>query len=66
MQTTKKLVLIVLVLGTVFGFGFAQRSMTKLSTAELFTTDVDDFMDVNEWHNLFTPPHPPLENFLPF
>lgn len=52
MQTTKKLVLIVLVLSTVFATVFAQTSMTSSSTQSLFTTDVDDFMDVNEWHNV--------------
>ena len=61
MQTTKKLVLIVLVLGTVFGITFARslapiriepRSMTFWSTEGLFTTDVDDFLNVNEFTNV--------------
>ncbi len=58
MQTTKKLVLIVLVLGTVFGVMFGQsiridpKSMTSASTQELFTTDVDDFLNVNEFANV--------------
>ena len=31
---------------------FAQTSMTSHSTQELFGTDVDDFMNVNEWQNV--------------
>ena len=58
MNTIKKLVLVVLVLGTVFGVTFGQsiridpKSMTALSTADLFTTDVDDFLNVNEFANV--------------
>ena len=58
MQTAKKLVLIVLVLGTVFGAAFGDsiridpKSMTSASTQELFTTDVDDFLNVNEFANV--------------
>lgn len=37
---------------TAAGAAFAQQSMTNMSTAELFGTDVDDFMDVNEYHNV--------------
>ncbi len=35
-----------------FGFAFAHESMTSRSTAGLFTTDVDEFLDVNEWQNV--------------
>lgn len=57
MQTTKKIVLIVLVLCTVFGAAFGveridPKSMTAASTQELFTTDVDDFLNVNEFANV--------------
>ncbi len=31
---------------------FAQASMTSYSTQGLFGTDVDDFMNVNEWQNV--------------
>ena len=47
-----------LVLGTVFGVMFGQsiridpKSMTAASTQELFTTDVDDFLNVNEFANV--------------
>lgn len=57
-MNAKKLVLIVLVLGTVFGVTFGQsiridpQSMTALSTWDLFTTDVDDFLNVNEYRNV--------------
>lgn len=57
-MNAKKLVLIVLVLGTVFSVAFGQsiridpKSMTALSTGDLFTTDVDDFLNVNEYHNV--------------
>lgn len=58
MQTTKKIVLIVLVLGTIFGAAFGDsiriepKSMTAESTQELFSTDVDDFLNVNEYANV--------------
>lgn len=44
-----------ILVGAVFmtaGFAFAQTSMMKRSTAELFGTDVDDFMSVNDWSNV--------------
>lgn len=34
------------------GAAFAQQSMTDASTSGLFGTDVDDFMNVNEYHNV--------------
>lgn len=34
------------------GAAFAQQSMTDVSTSGLFGTDVDDFMNVNEYHNV--------------
>lgn len=57
-MNTKKIVLIVLVFGTIFGAAFGDsiridpKSMTAASTQELFTTDVDDFLNVNEFANV--------------
>ena len=34
------------------GAAFAQKSMMNESSFELFGSDVDDFMDVNEYHNV--------------
>lgn len=63
MHTTKKMLVAALLVSTAAVLVFAQRSMTSYSTAPgiasnldeeegLFTTDVDDFMNVNEWHNV--------------
>ncbi|MFC2281544.1 MAG: hypothetical protein ACFNLN_08210, partial [Treponema socranskii subsp. buccale] len=44
-----------ILIGAVFmtaGFAFAQTSMMKISTANLFGNDVDDFMSVNDWQNV--------------
>lgn len=35
-----------------FGFAFAHQSMTNISTSGLFATDVDNFIDVNEWQSV--------------
>ncbi len=35
-----------------FGFAFAHQSMTNISTSGLFATDVDNFLDVNEWQSV--------------
>ena len=48
MKEFKKLILAAVI--TALGFGlFAQSSKTNVATNELFTTDVDNFMNVNEW-----------------
>ena len=51
MKIQKKL-LIFAVLLMAASLVFAQTSMTSHSTQELFGTDVDDFMNVNEWQNV--------------
>lgn len=35
-----------------FTAGFAQQSMTSISTQEQFGNDVDNFMDVNSWQQV--------------
>ena len=48
MKEFKKLILAAVI--TALGFGlFAQSSKTNVATNELFKTDVDKFMNVNEW-----------------
>lgn len=51
MKIQKKL-LVFAVLLMAASLVFAQASMTSYSTQGLFGTDVDDFMNVNEWQNV--------------
>ena len=51
MKTQKKLFVFAVLLMAA-SLVFAQTSMTSHSTQELFGTDVDDFMNVNEWQNV--------------
>ncbi len=48
----KKCIVTMLAFSTLLGSVFAQQSMTNKSTASLFTTEVDDFINVNEWQNV--------------
>ena len=51
MKIQKKLFIFAVLLMTA-SLVFAQISMTSYSTQNLFGTDVDDFMNVNEWQNV--------------
>lgn len=51
MKTQKKLFVFAVLLMAA-SLVFAQTSMTSYSTQGLFGTDVDDFMNVNEWQNV--------------
>ena len=51
MKTQKKLFVFAVLLMAA-SLVFAQTSMTSHSTQGLFGTDVDDFMNVNEWQNV--------------